>query len=175
MMKFRKIETDSSGPGLTPLLQIVFLLLTFFMVAINLENTKADERSKLPKDMLAKPPSIRQEHELVLNLRYVRDETGRRRSAVSIVFYNQRSVEIENLAPELEREKQVLEQMHGRDVIDRVTVVIRAESSIPMGLVQQLVKKCQDHGFSRFSMREVPEVTMTGLRMTERRFWKNDN
>ena len=57
-MKMRKIEMGFTEPDMTPMIDIVFQLLTFFMIAINFENTKADERVKLPKDSLAKPPVI---------------------------------------------------------------------------------------------------------------------
>ena len=61
-MKMRKIEMGFTEPDMTPMIDIVFQLLTFFMIAINFENTKADERVKLPKDTLAKPPVVKPEH-----------------------------------------------------------------------------------------------------------------
>ena len=50
-MKTRKQSTCRfTEPDMTPMIDIVFQLLTFFMIAINFENTKADERVKLPKE-----------------------------------------------------------------------------------------------------------------------------
>ena len=69
-MKTRKVDTSFSEPDMTPMIDIVFQLLTFFMVAVSFENTQADERVKLPKDMLAKPPEVRPDNELVLNVGY---------------------------------------------------------------------------------------------------------
>jgi len=156
-MKVRKIEMGFTEPDMTPMIDIVFQLLTFFMIAINFENTKADERVRLPKDMLAKPPEVKPEHELVLNFGYERDLSGNKKANVPTVFYNERYVEVGNLTPDLEQEKRIMESLHGKDVIDKVTVLIRADSEVPTGLVQQLIKKCQDNGFSKFSLRATAE------------------
>ena len=156
-MKARKIEMGFQEPDMTPMIDIVFQLLTFFMIAINFENTKADERVKLPKDMLAKPPDVKPEHELVLNFGYLRDNTGKRVEAVPKVFYNEKFVEVEQLTPQLEQEKRIMELIHGPKVVEKVTVLIRADSEVPTGLVQQLIKKCQDNQFPKFSLRATAE------------------
>ena len=40
---------------MTPMIDVVFQLITFFMLVINFEQTEADERVKLPRDALARP------------------------------------------------------------------------------------------------------------------------
>jgi len=157
-MKFRKVELGVAELDRTPLIGIVFLLLMFFMIAINFENTKANERAKLPRDMLAKPPEVKPEHELVLNFGYERGVDGAKRSSVPYVFYNERYVEVAGLSADLEREKRMMEATHGKDITKDVTVLIRADSDIPTGLVQELVRKCQDHGFTKFSLRATVEA-----------------
>jgi biopolymer transport protein ExbD len=158
-MKMRKIEMGFTEPDMTPMIDIVFQLLTFFMIAINFENTKADERVKLPKDSLAKPPVVKPEHELVLNFGYQRLSSGARASEIPEVFYNERYVEVRQIAPDLEQERRVMERLHGKDVIKDVTVLIRADSEVPTGLVQELIKKCQEVGFTKFSLRVTSEET----------------
>ncbi len=156
-MKMRKIEMGFTEPDMTPMIDIVFQLLTFFMIAINFENTKADERVKLPKDSLAKPPVIKPEHELVLNFGYQRGTTGVRIKPVPEIFYNERYVEVRQIMPDLEQEKRVMERLHGKEIIKDVTVLIRADSEVPTGLVQELIKKCQEAGFTKFSLRATSE------------------
>jgi biopolymer transport protein ExbD len=156
-MKKRKIETGFAQPDMTPMIDIVFQLLTFFMIAINFENTKADERVKLPKDTLAKPPVVKPEHELVLHFGYQWHPSDGRRKSRPEVFYNERYVDVFDITPELEQEKRVMERVHGQHVIKDVTVLIRADSEIPTGLVQELIRKCQDVGFSKFSLRATSE------------------
>lgn len=156
-MKTHKIEKGFIEPDLTPMIGIVFQLLTFLVIAISFENTKADERVKLPRDMLAKPPEVKPEHELVLNFGYERDKNGNKRHDRPAVFYNDRLVEVSQLGPELEEEKRVLESIYGKTVLDKMTVLIRADADVPGGLVQQLIKKCQDSGFTKFSLRDASE------------------
>jgi biopolymer transport protein ExbD len=156
-MKLRKIETGIAVMDMTPMIDVVFQLVMFVMIAINFENTNANERVNLPKNSLAKPPLVRSEYELVLNVSYQRDLSGARVKTIPEVFYNERYVEIRQIEPELEQEKRVIERLHGRQAIKDVTVVIRADSEIPTGQVQELIKKCQDAGFSRFSLRAITE------------------
>lgn len=156
-MKFRKSDVGFTEPDMTPMIDIVFLLLMFFMLAINFENTRADERVKLPKDLLAKPPTVKPEHELVLNYGYRRDANGSLLMSVPEIFYNEHYVEVFQITPDLEQERRVLERVHGKEVIKEVTVLIRADAEIPTGLIQELVRRCQDVGFSKFSLRAASE------------------
>ena len=152
-MKLRKIEMGFTEPDMTPMIDIVFQLLTFFMITINFENTKADERVKLPKDLIARPPAVKPEHELVLNFGYQRDASGNRVKPFPEIFYNERFVDVDHIWDDLQMEKRVMESLHGKDVMKEVTVLIRADSEIPNGLVQELIRRCQETGFSKFSLR----------------------
>ena len=156
-MKPRKPDMNMSEPDMTPMIDIVFQLLTFFMIAINFENTKADERVKLPMDVLAKPPEVRPEHELVLNFGFERTLDGVKKSRIPTIFYNERYVEVSKLGPDLEQEKRIMELTHGKEVIKDVTVLIRADAEVPTGLVQELIKKCQENGFTKFALRATAE------------------
>jgi biopolymer transport protein ExbD len=156
-MKMRKIEMGFTEPDMTPMIDIVFQLLTFFMIAINFENTKADERVKLPKDTLAKPPEVKPEHELVLNFGFQRSSSGARTNPVPEIFYNERYVQVAEIGPYLSQEKRVMERVHGNEIIKDVTVLLRADSEVPTGLVQELIKKCQETGFTKFSLRATSE------------------
>src|ERR1700712_1050711 len=58
-------------PNLTPLLDVVFQLITFFMLVINFTNENYDSRIKLPVAGSARPlddPAKAQEDRLVLNI-----------------------------------------------------------------------------------------------------------
>ena len=156
-MKMRKFDMGFTEPDMTPMIDIVFQLLTFFMIAINFENTKADERVKLPKDVLAKPPAVKPEHELVLNFGYQRDEEGHRAKRLPEVFYNERFVEVGMIDGDLAQERRVMEKIYGPEILKDVTVIIRADSEVPAGQVQELIKKCQQNGFSKFSLRATAE------------------
>ncbi|ODA33388.1 biopolymer transporter ExbD [Planctopirus hydrillae] len=142
---------------MTPMIDIVFQLLTFFMVVINFENTKADERVKLPKDLLAKPPEVKPAEELVLNVGFDRDLSGRKLSEEPIVFYAGDKFTINNFGPLLEQEKRLAEAKGGKGAIDETTVILRADSEVPTGKVQELIRKCQEIGYTKFSLKAISE------------------
>lgn len=157
MAKRRLNHTSVIEPDMTPMIDIVFQLLTFFMVVINFENTKADERVKLPKDLLAKPPEVKPAEELVLNVGFDRDLSGRKLSDEPIVFYAGEKFTINNFGPLLEQEKRLAEAKGGKGAIDETTVILRADSEVPTGKVQELIRKCQEIGYTKFSLKAISE------------------
>jgi len=155
-MKTRKIEGRLCELDLTPLVNIVFLTLMLFMIALYFQHVKADERAKLPYDSLARPPGVERERELALNFGYRRSSRGQRRDAVPTVLLNGRHVEARELSPELDLQKRALQSQSDSDALADVTVLIRADSDVPSGLVQELVQKCRESGFARFSLQAMP-------------------
>jgi biopolymer transport protein ExbD len=157
-MAKRKVEMGFSEPDMTPMIDIVFQLLTFFMIAINFENTKADERVKLPKDTLAKPPEVKPKDELVLNIGFVRDSAGEKANPNPVLFYSGSDIPLDKIRPELEQEKRLFVLKGGNEkVLEDVSVVIRADSDVPTGMVQNLIKTCQEIGFTKFSLKATQE------------------
>ena len=47
-MRFRKAPVAMVEMDMTPMIDVVFQLITFFMLITNFEQTQADERVKLP-------------------------------------------------------------------------------------------------------------------------------
>jgi biopolymer transport protein ExbD len=157
MLRKNKTKTTVAYPGMIPMIDLVFQLLAFFIIVINFETTKADERLKLPKDMIARPPVVSPEHELILTLGYPRDDSEIQPNSIPVVIFSDRYVEIRQMGPELERERRLIEKIHGREVLKDVTVLIRGESDIPAGLAQELIQKCQESGFTKFLLRTAVE------------------
>ena len=151
-MKTRKIDAGFAEPDMTPMIDIVFQLLTFFMIAINFENTKADERVKLPIDALAKPPETKLDDELLLNIGYKRKADGSRASSTPYVFYDGDKT-LEQIDASLRQEALFFKAKRGDEALDDVAVIIRADADVPTGMVQELIEKCQQQGFSKFSLK----------------------
>ena len=80
-MKFQKTEPAVAEVDMTPMIDIVFQLIAFFMVISNFEQTQADERVKLPADQLARPAKTKRDNELVLNIGFDRNPDGSRKAA----------------------------------------------------------------------------------------------
>jgi biopolymer transport protein ExbD len=153
-MKPRKVESGFTEPDMTPMIDIVFQLLTFFMIAINFENTKADERVKLPIDALAKPPESKLDNELVLNVGFNRQRDGTIVGA-PVIFYNGDPVLLDKILPKLQEEATIFKSKasNPEKALDEVAVNIRADAAVPTGMVQELIEKCQEAKFTKFSLK----------------------
>jgi biopolymer transport protein ExbD len=141
------IEVD-----MTPMIDIVFQLIAFFMVITNFEQTQADERVKLPRDALAKPPEVKPDDSLTLNIGYIRDMQGNREDEEPWLFNfgGEDQVRPLNCQDMLDREARLYQ---GKEVDPKtVTIKIRADAEVPTGIVQRLIELCQKSGFEKFAM-----------------------
>jgi len=127
---------------MTPMIDMTFQLIAFFMVLVNFSEADQNERIKLPASELAKPPDKPLEEPLTLQL--TEDAT---------VLLGPQEVPIEGLAGLLLREKQMLEAM-GRNP-SQTTVIIRADRNAKTGVVQRVIDVCQrpEIGFEKFALR----------------------
>ncbi|MEX0727606.1 MAG: biopolymer transporter ExbD [Planctomycetaceae bacterium] len=146
---FKPTKAYVSDIDMTPMIDVVFQLLTFFMVVINFEQTQADERVKLPRDQLAKPNEVKREHKVVVNMGFIRDKEGNKLSEPEILLMGEQ-VPVLDFGPRLQTEARLFRY---RNVdLKEVTVVIRADSEIPTGLVQELIRLAQEAEFEKFAM-----------------------
>ena len=150
-MKFASHRTDTVEVNMTPMIDIVFQLIAFFMVITNFEQTQADERVKLPSDQLAKPPEVKRDDKLTLNLGFIRDRDGNRIDPDPYVFFGDEFVRVADMTDKLESERQFYSTL-GTE-LSEVTVEIRADAEVPTGLVQELIRKCQESEFERFALK----------------------
>src|SRR5881397_473941 len=70
-MSGKMVGEISAEPNLTPLLDVVFQLITFFMLVINFSSDNYDVRVRLPVAPTAVPPEAgkgEDEHRLVFNI-----------------------------------------------------------------------------------------------------------
>jgi biopolymer transport protein ExbD len=130
----------------TPMIDMTFQLIAFFMILINFTEADQDERVQLPSSVLAKPPQA--PFEAPITIQMVR--TGQ------IVMAGQLYPDVNAIKPILNNEKYVLET-RGRSTGD-ATVIIRAHKDAETGLVQEVIKVCQEVGFEKFTLRAKSEV-----------------
>ena len=159
-MKVKSKKVDLAEGDLTPMIDMVFQLIAFFMVITNFEQNQADERVHLPKDQLARPPEVKLENSFTLNLGFVRDkDTGAVTNPKPRLFFGADEVFVVDSMARLRQEAQFYEAL---DVdLAEVTVEIRSDGDVSAGLVQSLIRKCQEvraspqstEGFQRFALR----------------------
>jgi len=145
-MKIKKSSTGGILEGdLTPMIDMVFQLIAFFMVLINFTQTEQNAKVQLPSSVLAKPAKAPLEFPITLHL--TEDAT---------VYIGGQPVSIAGLDPYLLRERTVL-QMEGKTT-DDATIVVRAHKFASTGRVQELIKKCQENKFEKFALRAKEDV-----------------
>jgi len=151
-MKLNLPKTARLELDMTPMIDVTFQLLTFFMLVINFENTQADERVKLPRSALAKPPKVPAEDRLILNVGFNRDLEGTILSG-PFCFYNGEQVTIAEMAPRLKREVETYRLFHPGEESVKTVVEIRSDGEVPTGLVQELIKHAQAARFEHFILK----------------------
>jgi len=159
-MKIHSSGSNVPDVDMTPMIDIVFQLIAFFMVITNFEQNQADERVRLPKDQLARPPEVKRENSFTLNLGFIRDkDTGVITDPEPYLFFGSDMVKVRDCEPRLRQEAQFYDAL---DVdLAEVTVEIRSDGDVSTGLVQELIQKCQEirvnrqstAGFERFALR----------------------
>lgn len=155
-MKIKTANPEATEVDMTPMIDIVFQLIAFFMVITNFEQTQADERVKLPRDAMAKPPEVKRENKLTLNIGFNRDKQGNLLPGPNnyrgpYLFISGEQVKVEDCQGKLSGERQFFNAL-GTELSD-VTVEIRADAAVPMGQVQKLIQACQEQEFQRFALK----------------------
>lgn len=148
-MRFKKPTSNVPEVDMTPMIDIVFQLIAFFMVITNFEQAKADERVKLPREVgYGGPPKSKPEKELVVNIGFLRDKEGEKTDPAAYVFDASTGDHLtpEAYAPRLRIEAQLYRDEPGVELKD-VLVSIRADGEVPHGDVLRVVKYAQDAEF----------------------------
>ena len=141
-MCLRKVSgtTVTAEADMTPMIDMTFQLIAFFMVLLNFGEGEQDARVKLPSSELAKPPDSAFESPIVLQL----TENDK-------VLFAAEELPIEALSRPLLVERRLLEN-RGKSPAD-ATIIIRADSNAKTGIVQEVIKKCQAERFEKFALR----------------------
>ncbi len=146
-MRFRRKSDSGILEGdLTPMIDMTFQLIAFFMVLVNFSQTEADQQILLPKSALAKPPEQPLEYPITIQLR--KDGT--------VVYGGQELANMNRLRPYLVNERTIL---NGRDrPLSDATIIIRAHQLAKAGVVQELIQLCQEEQFVKFALRAKEEI-----------------
>ncbi|MEX0677520.1 MAG: biopolymer transporter ExbD [Pirellulales bacterium] len=138
--------TVSAEPDMTPMIDMTFQLIAFFMVLLNFGEADLDARIKLPSSQLAKPRDTAIEAPLVLQLT----------SDDQVIFAGD-VLPISALSQRLRNERRYLELSGGKPA--DATVIVRADADAKGGVVQEVMQKCQENGFDNFALRAKQEET----------------
>lgn len=144
-MRLRRVRRSESGGDLTPMIDMVFQLVAFFMFVINFAEAEQDQRVKLPSSPLAKPPDGPIANPVYLHL-----------TAEGTVVAGGTEMQMDRVRGFLIRETEIMR--YESKTPDQATVIIRADGLSRTGDVRRLVQICQEAKFENFALRAKEKV-----------------
>lgn len=143
-------------PNLTAMLDVVFQLMTFFLMVMNFSQDDYDVRVRLPVAGSARPVELPKEGEdrLVLNI----DRDGH-------LLLSGQSYDTERAIREIRTQAKLIRvnaQVAGKKIPAGgalpTTLVIRGDRATPFGQLYKLITACQNFGFKTFALKAQKEV-----------------
>ncbi|MGB7345839.1 MAG: biopolymer transporter ExbD [Pirellulaceae bacterium] len=139
-MRVKSKKPDLAEGDLTPMIDMTFQLIAFFMVLINFAQTESNDKVVLPSSQLVKPPEAPLEFAIILHV-----------AKDGEVILGGDSYTADTLSSGL---KQELAVMRAEDKGPKdANVIIRAHQDTAAGDVQEIIKAAQDEQLVNFALR----------------------
>jgi len=126
---------------LTPMIDMTFQLIAFFMIIMNFSKVDRAEEIDLPQSVMAIPPDSIPDYQIILNL----NVDG------SVKTAGAQYDSIGLLKSGLTRE--ISAAQRDSVAVESIATIIRAHENAPTGLVQELIAKCQESKLENFILR----------------------
>ena len=146
-----RMKSEECEPNMTPMIDIVFLLISFFTLVINFSQSESNDRIHLPTSELAQPPEDVPTEPMTIQI----SEDGQ-------IFVGQ-AVCYLDLPGYPKRDGRPLsdfftEELRVRKTIDKtepsdLTIIIRADADAETGFVERVIQACQAKGMENFTLR----------------------
>jgi biopolymer transport protein ExbD len=125
---------------MTPMIDLVFLLIVFFTLVLNFATADQNERVKLPISELAQPPDMPPTEPITLHV-----------LSNGNVIYNGDEHSFAELKKPIEHQLRFLKHMNVP--LDKVTVIIRADAQCKSGQVFDVIEFCKNSNLPSFVLR----------------------
>lgn len=140
-MKLKKSNSmPSAETDMTPMIDMTFQLITFFMFVMKVSDIEADARIKLPSSQIAKPSEGKPGQIYVLQI-----------TANNKVLHNGQDIDLDRFDKVLRLEVDTLRRLN-KEPKDTI-VLVRADRYAEAGQVQRIIQICQKHGLIDYSLR----------------------
>ena len=140
-MRVKSQQPKLVEADLTPMIDMVFQLIAFFMVLINFAQTESHEKVQLPSSVLVKPPEEPLDFPIVVQV-----------GADGKIYVGGESYTHETLSTRFRSELAVLRSQPDMSE-DDATVVIRAHREVAAGEVQEVIRVAQEQKLTNFALR----------------------
>lgn len=135
---------------MTPMIDIVFLLMTFFIMVINFSQAESNEAVHLPDSELAQPPETPPDDPMTIQIDA--DEHIYLGAAQCFLDTVPGSAFGRPLSEVLKEELRVKKMISEIDPSD-ITLIIRADGEASVGFVQRVIQLCQAQGIISYTLR----------------------
>jgi len=140
-MRFRlKLKQQTVELDMTPMIDVVFLLIVFFTLAINFTAADQNERIRLPVSELAQPSEEQPSHQVTLHV-----------LANGEVIYDGSDLPLQELLRPLKFHLSFLGFMNVP--AKEVTVIIRGDAQCATGNILDVKELCRELGLEKFVLR----------------------
>ncbi len=149
-------SNEKCEPNLTSMLDVVFQLITFFVMVMNFSQDDYDVRVRLPVAGSARPVEFKEgEDRLVLNI----DRDGNLLMAGQVYDTERAIKEIRTQAQLVRLNSKIAgKELKQGDSLP-TTLVIRADKATPFGQLYRLISACQGFGFRTFALKAQSETS----------------
>lgn len=139
-MRINKGRRGIEEGDMTPMIDMVFQLIAFFMVLVNFTEQETNQDVVLPHSVLAKAPDPPLKNVVFVHMT----------EDAEVILLGQRII-LDNAYDYLYQEAQIIRNSNVS--VDDTTVVIRAHEDANTGHVQKLISECLRAGFKQFALR----------------------
>jgi biopolymer transport protein ExbD len=136
-------------PNLTPLLDVVFQLITFFMLVFRISGDNFDQRVHLPVAGSARPAEGREADVLILNI----DANGQ-------LLWQGEPYDLERAIREISNQAKLVrlnQKIEGKVIQEGerlpTTIIFRADRAMPFSQIYRYITACQANGFHKFQLK----------------------
>lgn len=162
-MRRKPSRLGDAGMDMTPMIDMTFQLIAFFMFVLNFSKDAADERVRLPIADQATPIEGPTFEPLFLNV----DRDGKllalgeawdveaQRPRIDAYLRNEAALARRTMQYSASNNPEAAADLAANRLW--TTVVIRADHSTPYRGIRGLIEMCQQLGFYKFAMRALPE------------------
>lgn len=140
-MRVKSQQPKMMEADLTPMIDMVFQLIAFFMVLINFAQTESHKEVQLPSSVLVKPPEEPLTFPIVVHV-----------GIDGTLYVGGDKYTHETVTNRFRSELAVLKSQSDL-TIDDATVVIRAHRDVATGEVQEVIRVAQQLDLTNFALR----------------------
>ncbi len=156
-MRKLKIKPSSSSQcqlDMTPMIDVTFQLIAFFMFVMNVDDVEQHQAIRLPASDLAKPPE--KITRTIFTVHITKPDEG----GQSYVYFANRKFIIGgiDLKQAIEKERLILQFDRRQPTDPNVIVMVRGDALARSGEVQRVVETWQDGGFINYALRARQEI-----------------